>query len=156
MCPRNGSTLGATGDHVVISAQQLLFRSGGAKGGGRSVGEKEVEPEEKEEDPAEDQGENDLGAENLAPHRGPVESLEPQVVGIEAGNALERCAKNDDQHHGDDSNNAPSTAEPARLTAGKVISSAHRHDTIGRSASVGVDPADQSAWAAVSQHVQAG
>ena len=69
-----------------------------------------------EEQDREHHAERELGAEHAAPHAGQAESLEPEVVGVEAGDAAGRDEQNEEDGENDEQT-GPTTrrSEPAAL-----------------------------------------
>ena len=67
--------------------------------GRAAIGDEEVQPHQREEDRAEYQRQNDLGSEHLAPDRGAVERIEPQVVGVETGDSAQRQEPEQQSNH---------------------------------------------------------
>ena len=89
---------GAGPDDLVVALDQLLFGPHGPEGRGDAVGDGEVHPHQHEEDDGEQRGQPDLGAQHPSPHAGQVQLLEPEEVGVEAGDP----AQGDDQDEDDD------------------------------------------------------
>ncbi len=98
---------------LVVPAQQLLLGAHGPEAGGDPVGDEQVDVAEDEEDPDEDQGEAGLGAEDRAERVLVAEGLEPQVVGVEAGDP----AQGRDQHEEADGDQDQDDAAPGRQSS---------------------------------------
>ena len=79
-----------TRDHCVVPRDQLFFGSRGSVRWCTAIRDQQVHPHQHEEEGSEDEGENDFRSEHLAPYRGPVECVEPQIVGVETGDSAQR------------------------------------------------------------------
>ncbi len=92
----------ALADRVVVALEQLLLGPHRPEAGRHPVGEPQVHPHQDEEDRHEDEREGSAGAEDATPDRGEVEGVEPQVVGVEPGDAPQRGEEDDEGDERDD------------------------------------------------------
>jgi hypothetical protein len=96
---RHPHPTGVRPDQLPVALDQLLLRARGSEAGGHPVGDDEVAQDEQEEGGGEDHRRQRLGHQQATPHLRVPDLLEPQVVGVEAGDAPE-ADKEDEQSRG--------------------------------------------------------
>ena len=77
----------AAADDLVVALDELVLRARRPERRRQPIGDDEVHPHQQEERDGEDRRQRELGAEHALPHAGEVEGVEPEVVGVEAGDA---------------------------------------------------------------------
>ena len=120
---------GAGPDDLVVALDKFLLRAHGPESRGDAVGDGEVHPHEDEEQEGEQGRQPQLGPENAAPDACEVQLLEPQVVGVEAGDAAQGDDEDEHDRGGDqqpDAGSSGADAAPARHVGG-----AHRKPSLG-------------------------
>ena len=99
-------------DYLVVALDELLFRAHGPEGGGEDVGDGQVGPHDGEEQEGEDHRQADLRPQDALPDPGEADLVEPQVVGVEAGDPPQG---DDEEEHGqsdDDEGDPPGGGSP--------------------------------------------
>ena len=99
---------GAPADQLPVALDDLLLRAGGPEGGRQAVGDEQVDVEQDEEDGGEDRPEGDAGAQHAGEDARVVERVEPEVVGVEAGDPTQRREEHEEGDGEDDEPDAPS------------------------------------------------
>ena len=115
-------------DGGVVPGDQLLFGAGRSVRGSAAIRDEEVQPHQHEEERAEYQRQDDLGTEHLAPDRGTVERIEPQVVGVEAGYSAQRQQTDDQSGYDYKGDHPPVSTEPSTSWIKNVLNLSHRRE----------------------------
>ena len=119
---------GAPADQLLVALDELLLGTGRTKARRDAVGDPEVEPAEEEEDAGEDQRQRDLGAEHVLEDARHPERVEPEVVGVEAGEPAQR---RDEQHQRNGQHDEDDAAAVrARLSTAKLTGGTHRRGSL--------------------------
>ena len=104
---------GAVVDDVVVAPEQVLFGTHGREPGSDAVSDDQVGEAEDEEDPDEDPGQGDLGPQDRAEGVRLAQGVEPQVIGVEAGDASQRGDQEEQADRDQDEDDAAPRRESA-------------------------------------------
>ena len=113
----------------MVAGKHFLFGSGSPQRWGRPIGDEQIGPKQKKENCEKDQPENHLRAEHRSPHISAVERVEPEVVGVEAGDPAKRQGNDNEDSDENRHHDATSSAETG-LPTRHFFSSTHETRTL--------------------------
>jgi hypothetical protein len=107
---------GPAGHQVVVALQQLVLGPGRAERRRHDLGDVEVGPRQQEEGQDEDEGQAELGGQDPPLDAPQAQRVEPEVVGVDPGDATQRRQEDEQDDQADDEQHPAAARAPQPAT----------------------------------------